>query len=177
VIKYNICFVRQGNRILLLNREYPTWMGRWNGVGGKLEPGESPRESMRRELAEETGITACRLIYKGLVTWTSDDGAFDFGGMYLYLAEVPESFAYPTPVKTAEGILDWKPIDWILHPENVGVTSNVPVFLPAVLEDSRCYDHRCLYRNGELAGHVAVAIDPATEERGAAGDYLRERFR
>jgi 8-oxo-dGTP diphosphatase len=30
--------------------------GKWNGLGGKLEPGESPLEAARREFAEESGI-------------------------------------------------------------------------------------------------------------------------
>lgn len=50
-LKYNICFIKQGDRILLLNREKPSWMGCWNGVGGKLEPEESPTQSMIREIS------------------------------------------------------------------------------------------------------------------------------
>ncbi|WJH35841.1 hypothetical protein N6H14_07935 [Paenibacillus sp. CC-CFT747] len=42
MFRYTICFIRRGNRILLLNRNAPAWMGAWNGVGGKLEPGEAP---------------------------------------------------------------------------------------------------------------------------------------
>lgn len=38
---FTICFIKQGNNILLLNRESPEWMGIWNGVGGKLEEGET----------------------------------------------------------------------------------------------------------------------------------------
>ncbi|MBB6732937.1 NUDIX domain-containing protein [Cohnella zeiphila] len=173
MIKYNICFIRRGDRILLLNRELPSWMGCWNGVGGKLEPGESPRDSMAREIAEETGITACRITYKGLVTWTSDGGRF--GGMYLYLGELPDTYEYPTPIKTPEGILDWKKIDWILHPDNVGVTSNLPVFLRAVLEDPRCYDHHVAYRDGRLAEHRSVVIVPDTETLAGTEAYLRLR--
>ena len=31
--------------------------GKWIGVGGKFEPGETPEECMRREVWEETGLT------------------------------------------------------------------------------------------------------------------------
>ncbi|MDT2305198.1 hypothetical protein P7H21_16295 [Paenibacillus larvae] len=40
--------------------------------------------------------------------------------MYLYKACLDKSVTYETPLKTREGILDWKDITWILHPENRG---------------------------------------------------------
>lgn len=42
MIEFTVCYIKQDTKILLLNREYPAWMGCWNGVGGKLEAGESP---------------------------------------------------------------------------------------------------------------------------------------
>lgn len=56
MITYNICFIRRGDQILLLNRQKSSWMGAWNGIGGKIEQGESPVESVRREVLEETGL-------------------------------------------------------------------------------------------------------------------------
>ena len=35
----------------------PAWQaGRWNGVGGKVEPGEDIHTAMHREAAEEIGV-------------------------------------------------------------------------------------------------------------------------
>ncbi|GLX65756.1 NUDIX hydrolase [Paenibacillus glycanilyticus] len=174
VIAYTICFIRRGNELLLLNREKPSWMGCWNGVGGKLEPGETPLESVKREVAEETGLTDCPLLYKGLVTWTSNGAKL--GGMYLYLGELPELANYKTPVKTDEGILDWKSLDWILHPENKGVTSNLPVFLANMLEEAGQYDYNCTYRDGNLVSHRTTPIDASTEELAATIDYMARAY-
>ncbi|MEK3914065.1 8-oxo-dGTP diphosphatase [Paenibacillus sp. FSL H7-0331] len=163
-LKYNICFIKQGDRILLLNREKPSWMGCWNGVGGKLEPEESPTQSMIREISEEVNLTAAdyELSYKGIVTWTVDGQ--DLGGMYLYAAELPTQFPYFTPIKTTEGILDWKQIDWILNPRNQGVASNIPVFLNALIYDPACYEHHCVYSDGRLIRHNSTPIELVAEQ-------------
>jgi 8-oxo-dGTP diphosphatase len=57
MIRYVLGFVFDfGFRnVLLIEKKRPEWMmGRLNGLGGKIEEGESPLEAMRRELAEET---------------------------------------------------------------------------------------------------------------------------
>ena len=51
-----------GERILV-NREYRMAMAQWiyNFPAGLIDPGESPEESARRELWEETGLTLVRI--------------------------------------------------------------------------------------------------------------------
>jgi 8-oxo-dGTP diphosphatase len=45
------------NAVLLIRKTHPDWQaGKLNGVGGRIEDGESPTEAMRREFLEETGI-------------------------------------------------------------------------------------------------------------------------
>jgi 8-oxo-dGTP diphosphatase len=43
--------------VLLIHRAKPPNMGLWDGVGGKLEPGEDPFAACIREVREETGLT------------------------------------------------------------------------------------------------------------------------
>lgn len=71
MIAYNIGFVCRRDEVLLLNREFPGWMGCWNGIGGKLESGEALRNSMVREIREEAFLESGQyeLQFKGLVTW------------------------------------------------------------------------------------------------------------
>ena len=48
----------QGARVALIRKDHPEWQaGRWNGVGGKIEEGESSGAAMEREFREETGVT------------------------------------------------------------------------------------------------------------------------
>ena len=154
MLKYTICFIKQENRILLLNRERSSWMGRWNGVGGKLEIGETPEQSIKREVLEETGIRLEKVIDKGIVTWEVDEEYI--GGMYLFFAELPTDYHISVPQKTDEGILDWKDISWVMDPENEGVATNIPYFLPKMISDKKKYEHFCVFKGGQMVGYKAI---------------------
>ena len=44
-------------RVLLIHKKRPTWQeGKLNGIGGRIEAGETPDDAMRREFNEEVGI-------------------------------------------------------------------------------------------------------------------------
>ncbi|HPR95884.1 MAG TPA: 8-oxo-dGTP diphosphatase [Thermotogota bacterium] len=161
MFKYNLCLFRREDEILLLNRFKAPWMGCWNGIGGKTEKGETPREAMIREIHEETGIKAYTLHFKGVVTWTWNDQPH--GGMYIYLADVEDTYEYSTPLATEEGLLDWKKIDWIMHPENGGIAKNIPRILEKMLNDENCYNHHCVYEGDELVKWEAFDMNPAVE--------------
>ncbi len=51
-----LVFVRRGDEILLGMKKRGFGEGRWNGFGGKIEPGESELEGAMRELQEESGL-------------------------------------------------------------------------------------------------------------------------
>lgn len=54
------------DRVVLIKKNKPKWQkGLLNGVGGKIEVGESPIEAMQREFKEETGIDHKKWDYVG----------------------------------------------------------------------------------------------------------------
>ena len=54
--------VGRGWRVLALRRAPErTRGGSWETIHGRMEPGETPVDAARRELSEETGLTASRL--------------------------------------------------------------------------------------------------------------------
>lgn len=60
-------------KILLGLKKRGFGAGRWNGFGGKVEPGETIEESAARELREEAGIEAVNLKPRGIITFTFED--------------------------------------------------------------------------------------------------------
>jgi 8-oxo-dGTP diphosphatase len=46
--------------------------GKWIGVGGHAENGESPEECLLREVKEETGLTLTSYRFRALITFISD---------------------------------------------------------------------------------------------------------
>lgn len=46
------------NMVVMVHKQSgpPCVIGKWNGVGGKIDPGETPIQAMRREFREETGV-------------------------------------------------------------------------------------------------------------------------
>ncbi|GIN72306.1 7,8-dihydro-8-oxoguanine triphosphatase [Bacillus sp. J14TS2] len=154
MLKYTLCFIRKRNSLLMLNRRKNPNMGLWNGVGGKIEENETPTEGILREAWEETGISLSKVIHAGNVTWESDKGN---SGMYLFLADLPPNEEIQTPLSTDEGILEWKEIDWILHPNNRGVVDNIPIYLPKILDGQMEREYRFIYKDGVM---VSFGVSP-----------------
>lgn len=53
----SLLFLRKGNEVLLAMKKRGFGEGRWNGVGGKVEEGETVESAMIREAKEEIGVT------------------------------------------------------------------------------------------------------------------------
>lgn len=62
-------FTTDRQQVVLVQKKKPTWQaGRHNGVGGKLEPGETWQDCMEREFREETGVTIPAHAWQHTVT-------------------------------------------------------------------------------------------------------------
>ena len=146
-LKYTICFIFLHNQVLMLNRLKKPNMGLWNGVGGKIEMGETPLMGIKREITEETGIILedSKILSCGKVCWFNEGDPLNYGGMYLFRADLL-SYDDRLLQQTDEGILCFKKVDWVLDDHNLGIVSNIRFFLPYVCDDQRQYQHNFRYR-------------------------------
>lgn len=81
-----LCFLMKDNKILLANKKRGFGKGKYNGVGGKLEPGETKEQAMIRECQEE--INAIPTEYKNVGTLEFDEYYKDeeeYNTLYLYI--------------------------------------------------------------------------------------------
>ncbi|WP_237417012.1 NUDIX hydrolase [Halobacillus litoralis] len=149
-IGYTICFIKRGEELLLLNRNSPPVQGLWNGVGGKIEKGETPLSSVQREVAEETNLFLEKNLfeYKGTISWAIDgEGS---GGMEVFVVRINDDDLYPAPFEMDEGILAWKSVSWILSEDNHGVSPMIPYYLHTVLNENQEVHHHFTVRHGKI---------------------------
>ncbi|MDB5102161.1 MAG: ADP-ribose pyrophosphatase [Cyanobacteria bacterium RYN_339] len=142
-------YVTRGDEVLLIHRNArpeDTHLGKYNGLGGKLDALESPVECMRRELAEEAEIQPTRLILRGTVSWPGfgKQGEDWFGFIYL----IPEWAGTP-PAANPEGALSWQPVARLLNNE-LPLWEGDKYFLPLVFDqDARAFDGIMPYKGGK----------------------------
>ena len=87
---YTVCYLIKKNDILMLYRnkkENDINEGKWVGVGGKIEEGESPFESIKREINEETGLIANKIELRGLLTFVYN-GEMDYIYIIFFLISI-----------------------------------------------------------------------------------------
>lgn len=117
--------VRSGDEVLLQRRRDD---GTWGPPGGALHPGESLEEAARRELHEETGLTAGSLelidVYSGsdfLVTYPDGFEAFVVGATF----STTEVFGDLRPDADETLDLGYFPVDDL--PENINAFNRLVI--------------------------------------------------
>ncbi len=78
--------------------------GKYNGLGGKLEPNEDLVSSLRRELREEASIELTTFALRGSISWP---GFGANGEDWLGFIFVVHSWSGQVPALNSEGTLSW----------------------------------------------------------------------
>ncbi len=128
VKRTTLCHIERGGEWLMLHRtkkENDLNGGKWIGVGGKLEPGETPDECAVRETFEETGLTLTSFRRAGVIhfilpKWGDEDS-------YLYLAD---GFTGELRNDCDEGELAWIPKEDVM---SLRLWEGDKAFLPLLL--------------------------------------------
>lgn len=92
------CARQECYRVLLINKKRPEWQaGYLNGVGGKVESGESAEKAMEREFNEETGLI---LRWQAWTRFATIDSPTAF--VYCFWAVAPRAFLDSAKATTDE---------------------------------------------------------------------------
>jgi len=144
-----LAFVRRGDRTLMLERAprgaADVHAGRWNGLGGKFLPGESPEACLRREVREEAGIDVEDATLKGCITFPSFDGVSD---VYTFVFVVTRFRGEPLR-EGPEGRLHWVATRDLVE---LPLWEGDRVFLPW-LERPGTFSATFRYVRGRFEGH------------------------
>lgn len=103
-----------GRDVLLIHRNARPEdhaLGKYNGLGGKLEPDEDVAAGMRRELREEAGVDATAMHLRGTISWPGfGRGGEDWFGFVFVVTEWVGEPLTANP----EGTLEWVPLETLL---------------------------------------------------------------
>lgn len=144
MIRSTLCYIRSNGNCLMLYRnkkkDDPN-AGKWVGIGGKVEQGETPDECLVREVREETGFTLTNYHYHGVVEFRNDKWPDE--DMYLY-----SSSYYQMPeINCDEGDARWIPEDEVL---SLDLWEGDRYFLEPLLAGDMSINLRLTYHGDEL---------------------------
>lgn len=119
--------------------------GKYNGLGGKLEPTEDIANCMQREILEESGLYADHLILRGTISWPGfgkHDEAW-FGFIFLI-----DQWHGELRQHNAEGTLSWVPLNSL---PDLPMWPSDHNFLPLVFDGDPRIFHACMpFLHGEM---------------------------
>jgi len=168
---FTLCFLLYNDEVLMLHRRFPPNQGLWNGVGGHIEPGESPHEAVIREVAEETGYKIDDPKFAGLLSWEGYE--VPPGALAIFTATVP----HKNYINNFEGDLAWKPRKWVCtSPE---VVDNIHVFFPLILAGEKPQHYHFRYHNGQrvedFITNLPEGFDPKKPAQPNSGLFEEQR--
>jgi 8-oxo-dGTP diphosphatase len=120
-------------------------IGKYNGLGGKLESHEDVLHGMKREIFEEAGIECLNIVLRGTVNWP---GFGPNGEHWLGFVFIITEFSGTPYESNHEGDLVWVDINQI---GNLPMWEGDKYFIPLVLDsDPRPFHAYIPYKDGKV---------------------------
>lgn len=136
------------SRVLMVrrSRDGDVHQGKYNGLGGKLEPDEDVVTCLVRELREEAGIEATSLSLRGTISWPGfgKNGEDWFGFIF-----VVDAFTGEVPARNSDGPLEWVELDRL---GELPMWEGDRHFLPLVFGDGPTFHGVMPYLDGHPTG-------------------------
>jgi len=137
-----------GRQVLMIHRNKrpeDLHYGKYNGLGGRVEPGESVVAGMRREILEESGLMARRLVLRGTISWPGfgKNGEAWFG--FIFRIDAWDGTPH---AGNHEGTLEWVDVEQVPH---LPLWESDRLFLPMVFDRRPRTFHGVMpYANGRM---------------------------
>jgi len=137
-----------GERVLMIHRNArkdDQHLGKYNGLGGKMEPFEDIADCMRREIREEAGIECLQMRLRGTLNWPGfGKNGEDWLGFIFLIDEYSG-----TPLESnPEGALEWVPVGGL---DDLPMWEGDRHFLPLVFDnDPRPFHGVMPYKDGRM---------------------------
>ena len=100
IINVVAAIIRDGNRIFATQRGYGDYKDSWEFPGGKVEPGETPQQALKREIKEELDI---EVVIGNLLTTIEYDYSSFHLSMQCFWCQIMEG----TPVLREHEAARW----------------------------------------------------------------------
>jgi len=135
-------------RVLMIHRNARAddqHLGKYNGLGGKLEPNEDVLAGMRREIHEEAGIDCVELGLRGTLSWPGFGKQGEDWLGFVFLITRYEGIPLE---RNNEGTLEWIALDRVF---DLPMWEGDRQFLPLVFDaDPRMFHGVMPYRDGRM---------------------------
>ncbi|MBU1099429.1 MAG: 8-oxo-dGTP diphosphatase [Bacteroidetes bacterium] len=148
MILATLCYVQRDGKTLMLYRnkkENDYHEGKWNGLGGKFELGESPEECAIRELKEESGLNVKNLIMKGFISFPKFDKVNDWQ-VFVFVIDDFDGELIDCP----EGELDWIPNNKLT---DLNLWEGDKHFIPWLFQN-KFFSSKFIYEDGKYISHT-----------------------
>ena len=150
MIESTLCYIKKDDSYLMLHRtkkKNDVNEGKWIGVGGKLEAGETPEECVNREVYEETGLKLSSYSFRGIINFASE--GWEDEKIYLYTSD---SFLGEL-TECKEGVLEWINEGDIF---SLNLWEGDRIFLKRLLEGGPFFTLNLSYKGDELISYEFV---------------------
>lgn len=145
-----LCYLKQDNKTLMLHRvkrKNDIHQDKWNGLGGKFHPGETPEECVVREVEEESGYKIRNPRLKGVLTFPE----FSAGEDWYVFVFVSYEFN-GEQIESNEGNLAWINDEQLLQ---LPLWEGDKYFLKWITKEV-FFSGKFYYRDGILIDHSLV---------------------
>ena len=145
VERATLLFIRRDGDLLLIHKKRGLGAGKVNAPGGRIEPGETPREAAVRETREEVGVTPTGVAWAGRLRFQFVDGHAIEG--FVFTAT---GYTGGDPVETDEARPFWAPAK---APPYDRMWADDRHWLPLMLAGTP-FDGRFLFDGDRMLGHA-----------------------